>query len=189
MSLSNDIKATSEISGERITLRKLRFSDSEDIYQNVKDREIIRWTLNIPHPYFKDSATRFIRKTHYDARKKKAYAFGIMLKKENKVIGVITLLKLDYKNRNAEIGYWLGKRYWEQGFMTEAAKLLIEFGFRRLKLHKIYAGLFEENIASRRVLEKSGFKLEGKIREPRFRYGKWHNELRYGILYSEYKSR
>jgi len=183
------IKKTPEISGKRITLRKLRFSDSEDIYQNVKDRKVVKWLLNIPHPYTLKSAVKFIRKTHYDARKEKTYAFGIMLKKESKVIGVITLFKLDYKNRNAEIGYWLGKRYWEQGFMTEAAKLLLKFGFRRLKLHKIHASLFEKNIASKMVLEKAGFKLEGKIRESRFKYGCWHNELRYGILNSEYKSR
>lgn len=183
------IKKIPELIGKRITLRRLRFSDSKDIYHNIKDRKVVRWLLNIPYPYTLKSAAKFVRKTRCDARKKKTYAFGIALKKENRIIGVITLSKFDYKNRGAEIGYWIGKRYWGQGIMSEAARLIVKFSFRKLKLHKIYASLFEENIASRRVLKKAGFKLEGKIRESRFRYRRWRNEVRYGILNSEYKSK
>lgn len=187
--MSSDINRIPEISGKKISLRKLRFSDAKDIYQNLKDKKVVRWTLSIPYPYSKDKATSFIRKTHYSLKKKKSYVFGIVLRDENTVIGIIELAKINYKDRNAEIGYWLGKRYWSKGIMTDAVKLILKFGFRKLKLHRINAALFEENIASKRVLEKSGFKLEGRIRETRFRYGKWHNELRYGILYSEYKNK
>jgi len=188
MSSAVNTRKTFELTSERLSLRKLRFSDAEDIRRNANNKEVARWTISVPYPYTKDHAVRFIRKTHYGYENRKSYTFGIVLRKENKVIGTITLSKFDYKNKNAEIGYWLGKRYWKQGLMTEAVKLILKFGFRQLKLHRIGSGLFEENVASRRVLEKAGFKLEGKIRESRFRYGRWHNELRYGVLSSEYKS-
>lgn len=183
------IKEMPEIAGERIIIRKLVLSDVKDIYQNIRDREIVKWTLRIPYPYRKEDAVGFVRKTRYSIRKGKDYVFGIALKGKNKVIGIIELAKINYSDGNAEIGYWLGRRFWNRGIMTDAVKSILKFGFRRLNLHRINAALFEENIASRRVLEKSGFKLEGKIKESRFRYGKWRNELRYGILSSEYKRR
>jgi len=175
-----------EIDGERIKIRKLRLSDAKDIYQNIKDKKIVKWTSNIPYPYPKDGATKFIRKTHYKIKNNKAYEFGVILKEINQLIGVIGLMHIDRKHKNAEIGYWLGKKYWGQGLMTEAVELILDFGFEKLRLHKIYARLFEKNIASKRVLEKSGFKLEGKIRETIYRNREWHNVLKYGILTSEY---
>ncbi len=176
-----------EIEGERIKLRKLKLSDAEDIYENLQDKEMVKWTLNIHWPYKKQDAIKWIRKTHYKIKNKEEYGFAIVLKTENKVIGAVSLMHIDWKNKNAELGYWLGKKYWGKGLMTEAVKLVLKFAFEKLKLHRVYANLFEENVASRRVLEKSGFKLEGVARECRFRYNKWHNELKFGILKQEYE--
>ncbi len=175
-----------EIEGERIVLRKLRVSDVLDIYKNLQDKDMVKWTLNIPWPYKKQDAVKWIRKTHYGIKKRKEYSLGIILKNENKLIGAISLMHIDCKNKNAELGYWLGKKYWGKGYMTEAVKLMLKFAFEKLKLHRIYANLFEKNVASRRVLEKASFKLEGIMREHKYRYNKWHNELKFGILKKEY---
>jgi len=180
-------KVKLEIDGERIILRKLRFSDALDIYRNLQDKEMVKWASGIPWPYKKQDAVKFIRKTHYKIRKKSGYAFGIVLKETNKVIGVVDVFHIDWKNKNAELGYWLGKKYWGKGYMTEAVKLMLKFAFEKLKLHRVYANLFEENVASRRVLEKTGFKLEGVRRECKYRYNRWHNELNFGILKKEYE--
>ncbi len=177
-----------KLESDRIKLRKLKLSDAKDICENLKDKEMIRWTLNIPWPYKKKDAISFIRKTNYESKKKRRYTFGIILKDTNKLIGVIDLLKIDWANKNAELGYWLGKRYWGKGLMTEAVKLVLKFAFKKLKLHKVYANVFEQNIASRKVLENCGFKLEGVRREHRFKYRKWQNVLEFGILVSEYNS-
>ncbi|MBW2979183.1 N-acetyltransferase [Candidatus Woesearchaeota archaeon] len=179
-------KTKLEIEGERIKLRKLKLSDASDIYKNLQDREMVKWTLNIPWPYKRKDAIKFIRKTHYEMKKKSGYTFGIVLKEINKVIGVVSLIHINQKDKNAELGYWLGKKYWGKGLMTEAVKLMLKFAFEKLKLHRVYAGVFEENIASRRVLEKTGFKLEGVMRECRYKYNQWHNELRFSILKQEY---
>ena len=176
-----------ELDGEKVKIRKLKISDAEDIYKNVKDKDIGKWMFNIPHPYPKDEARKFIRRTHYRRKKKKSYAFGIVLKTTDKVIGIVDLFDIDWKSKKAEVGYWLSKKYWGKGLTTETVKLVLKFGFEELKLHRIYARLFEGNIASKNVLEKCGFKLEGTIRETEFRYNKWHNGLIYGILEKEYE--
>ena len=176
-----------EIDGERIILRKLRLSDALDIYKNLQDKEIVKWTLNIPWPYKKQDAVKFIRKTHYKIRKKSGYAFGIVLKETNKIIGVIDIFPIDWKNKNAEVGYWIGRKYWGKGCMTEAVKLMLKFAFEKLKLHRVYATTIEKNTASKRVLEKVGFKLEGIMRESTYIDNKWYNELIFGILKQEYE--
>jgi len=175
-----------EFNGKRVSTRPLKSSDALDIYENVKDKEIVTWTVSIPHPYPKDGALKFIRKARYNIKKKRSYAFGIVLKEAGMVIGVVEMMAFDWKNKNAEIGYWLGRKYWGEGLMTEAIMLILKFGFGNLGLHRIYAKLFEDNTGSVRILEKSGFKLEGRMREERYRYGKWHDVLRYGILESEF---
>lgn len=176
---------------KRIGIRPLRFSDALDVYENVKDKDIVRWTMTIPHPYPKDGALKFIRKSRHNMRKGKSYTFGITLsdnkKRAGKVIGVVGLMNVDWAEKNAEIGYWLGKRYWNKGLMTEGVELILTYGFKELRLHRIYATLFDKNIGSKKTLEKAGFKLEGKMRHARYRYGKWHNVLIYGILSSEFK--
>lgn len=175
-----------EMDGERVKIRRLKSSDAKDIYKNAKDKEISKWTINLPYPYPKDGAIKFIKKSHYNLKKKKAYIFGVVLKETDEVIGIVDLFKLDWKNKNAELGYWIGKKYWNKGLMTEAVKLTLGFGFEKLKLHRIYANLFENNTGSKKVLEKSGLSLEGRLREGRYKYGRWHNELKYGILAGEY---
>lgn len=177
------------LAGKRVYIRKLKYSDAEDIYKNVNDKEVVRCTLNIPHPYPKKGAIQFIRKTRYKSKKRKEYVFGIILKEENRLIGMVGLHRIDWKNKNSELGYWIGKNYWNKGLVTEAVSLILDFAFSQLKLHKVYAKLFEKNIGSRRVLEKSGFKLEGSFKEQRFKHNAWQNELEHGILAKEYKPR
>ncbi len=175
-----------ELIGENIKLRNYKLGDANDIYQNVKDKEIVKWTINIPHPYSKKHAIKFIRKSKYNLKKKKEYNFGIALKESNKIIGNISFIKIDWKNRRAELGYWLGKKYWKKGYMTQAIKLILDYSFKKLNLHSVCADIFKENIASRRVLEKCEFKLEGEMREVIYRYTKWQNYLKYSILESEF---
>lgn len=177
-----------EFDGKRVSIRPLRLSDAAHLYENVKDKEIVTWTVSIPHPYPRDGAVKFIRKAQYNIRNNRSYAFGIVLNETGTVIGVVSLMAFDWENKNAEIGYWLAKKHWGEGLMTEAVRLVLKFGFRNLKLHRVYARLFEANIGSARILEKCGFKLEGRMREERYRSGTWHDTLRYGILKSEFRT-
>jgi len=175
-----------KIEGKQITLRKLKKSDAPSIYQNAKDFEIARYTT-LPHPYRLKNAEDFIKMTHQKIRKKKAFELGIELKESKEIIGMMSLMDIDYDNKNAEIGYWLGKKYWGKGIMKEAIKLILNFGFKKLNLVRIYARVMHPNIASAKLLERSGFKYEGRMRKTTLRRGKWMDDLRYSILNSEFK--
>ena len=171
-----------EFEGEEIMIRKLKLSDADGVFRNVKDTEDTPWLeSNIQH-YTKNNAVKFIRTTHRDIRNKKCFAFGIALKLDNKIIGCIGLSSISSKNKNSEIGYWLGKKYWGKGLGRDAIKLIVKFGFEQLKLHRIYGIISKENIASQKVLEKCGFKLEGELKEEFYRNKKWHNGLIYGLI-------
>lgn len=143
--------------------------------------------MRIPHPYSLELAIKFIRETQVYARKKKEYVFGIVPKGIGNVVGCVGLNEVDWQNRNAELGYWMGKAYWGKRYTTEAAKLMLQLAFDELKFHRVYANLFAENTVSKWVLEKCGFIQEGQKREERFRFNQWHDVLSYSILEQEWR--
>jgi RimJ/RimL family protein N-acetyltransferase len=98
-------------------------------------------------------------------------------------------MNIDYENKNAEIGYWLGKRYWGQKIIKEAIKLILNFGFKKLKLTRIYAKVMHPNISSSKLLEQLSFQYEGRMRKTYLKKGKWMDDLIYSILKSEFKSK
>lgn len=175
-----------KIEGKQINLRKLKKLDAPAICQNAKDFDIARYTT-LPHPYKLKNAKEFIKMTHQKIRKKKAFELGIELKETKEIIGMMSLMNIDYNNKNAEIGYWLGKKYWGKKIMKEAIKLILNFGFKKLRLVRIYARVMHPNISSAKLLEKSGFQYEGRMRKAILRKGKWMDELRYSILSSKFK--
>ena len=177
-----------KIEGEQINLRKLKKSDAPSIYQNANDKLIAKYTT-FPHPYKLSDAYNFIRKTHHKLNTKKSFELGIELKETKEIIGMISLMKVDYDNKNAEIGYWLGKKYWGRKIMKEAIMLLLNFGFKKLKLIRIYARVMHPNISSAKLLEKSGFQYAGRMRRTTLKDGKWMDDLIYSILSSEFKSK
>lgn len=165
-----------------INLRKLTLKDAKDIYENVKDREVSKWTATIPYPYPKDGAKKFIRRAKYEAEKGKSLILGIEFDK--KVVGVVSLMHINKIRKRAEIGYWLGKRHWGKGIMTQAVREILKIAFKREKLHRIYAKIYQENTSSQKIMEKCGFKLEGTHKDSCFKHGKRRNILTYAILHS-----
>lgn len=92
------------------------------------------------------------------------------------------------ETREAEIGYELDPNVWGNGYATEAACALRDFGFRELRLHRLTARCLAENIASARVLEKLGLHREGCLREREFFKGRWWDELVYAQLEREWRT-
>jgi ribosomal-protein-alanine N-acetyltransferase len=175
------------INTERLILRPISESDAPDIYNNVKEYDIAKWTINIPHPYPKDGAIKFIKQTKELMKKGLSYELAIQIKSTKEVVGVISLMKVDRRHKNAEIGYWVAKKFWNRGIATEAASKVMEFGFQVLNLERIYAKCFHNNEVSRKVMEKVGMKLEGKFRHEVFKENKFIDTLYYGILKEDWK--
>lgn len=177
-----------KIKGESITLRKLRMSDAENIYKKFHRPEILKWILFQPHKNFnvKDQK-QWIKKTQFKIRAHKAYVFGITLPHSTEIIGIISLEEFNWKNKNTQIGYWLTKEHWGKGLMSQAVKIMLNFAFKKLKLHRVYGAVFADNIPSQKVLEKCGFIKEGITRHATYRFNRWHDKIRYGILSHEFK--
>ena len=173
--------------GERILLRPLKYSDADDIYKNAREREVSKWTCNIPYPYTKNDARKFIKHSILGLRKKQTYIFAIVLNDTGRLVGAIEIKPSHKGGKKGELGYWLGKPYWGQGIVSEAIKLALIFAFKKLKLHRLSACVFKENTASKKVLLKNGFKLEGCFREAHFKFNQWHDIEEYGLIVSDFK--
>jgi RimJ/RimL family protein N-acetyltransferase len=90
--------------------------------------------------------------------------FAIVLRAEAVLVGAVGL-RMDPRNTRAELGYWVGKAYWNRGYGTEAARAVLAYGFDALQLHRIFACYFAHNPASGRIMEHLGMKAEGRLRQ------------------------
>ncbi len=157
----------------RFVLRNFRRGDEASLQKNVNNKEIAANTALIPYPYTMRHANQWIKHNLKEQRKKKRTTANFVIDLKGEVIGNIGLSNIDRKNNNAELGYWLGKNYWGKGIMTRAVKQVVNHGFKRLKLKRIYAKVYSHNKGSKRVLEKAGFKHEGILRKAAKKHGKY----------------
>lgn len=113
------------------------------------------------------------------------HVFAIILREGGDLVGAIGLEAKPDHGR-AEIGYWVGVPYWNRGYVTEAARAVLGFGFESLGLHRIFAMHFTRNPASGRVMQKLGMKHEGTLREHEKKWDVFVDCEVYGILHSEW---
>ena len=122
------------------------------------------------------------------ARKNENKNFNIIDLNSNKLIGTIGLEKFNWTSRNAVLGIFIGdKNYRNNGYGTEAIKLLLEFGFKYLNLHSIRLSLLSVNERAHKCYLKCGFKDAGKSREEIFLNGKYYDKLYMDILEGEFE--
>ena len=168
------------IKSRSFILRPFRKGDEISLQRNINDKAVYRYTLRIPYPYTIRNANEWVKSSIVKYKKKHSEVqFAIVIKSE--VVGGIGFR--DIKNQRAEIGYWLAKKNWGRGIMTQAVKLVCKFGFLQLGLRRVYAAVFANNKASARVLEKSGFKYDGRIK----RHYKKDGRLIDALMYAKVK--
>ena len=116
------------------------------------------------------------------------YQLAILLKSTNQLIGNCGV-RMDTANSvTANIGYELSSHHWNQGYATEAAHAIVDFGFSRFSLHRIWADCIADNVGSAHVLEKLGMQLEGRLRENKYFKGRWWDTLIYAVLANEWET-
>ena len=118
-------------------------------------------TTSLPHPYPADGAVNFIKDAMGKRERKEEFVFAVMHKEEG-LIGTSCLLKCNYENLSAVLGYWIGIPYWGKGYATTAARLTIQYAFDVLLLRRLTTSCIDNNSASLRVLEKIGFRITGE---------------------------
>ena len=147
---------TAVLSTHRLELRAVRADDANDIIRLANDFDVARRLTRMPHPYGPGDARYFIEQVLPDEA-----VWALIRKADGAFMGVISLMPRG-KEGTPTVGYWLGRDYWGQGYMTEAAKEVVRFAFETLKLPHLRSGHFADNAGSAAVLGKLGFVPVGK---------------------------
>lgn len=164
---------------ERLILSQLEEKDIPFIVELLQHRIFSDLTSNIPYPYVENDARSWVKMSKEAFENNTGYTFAIR-NKEGQIIGAIGLHDRD--DDKAELGYWIGIPYWNKGYVTEAAKAIIDFGFNELKLNKIFATHFPHNPASGRIMEKAGMEQEAVLIKEVKKGGEYFDLVRYCIL-------
>lgn len=144
---------------ERLILRRWNENDAEDLYKYASDPDvgpIAGWPA---HQSIEES--RDVIKNVFNGKE----AYAICLKEDGKAIGAIELklnghTDMTDRDDECELGYWLGKPFWGNGIMPEAAKEMLRHAFQDLGMQKVWCGYYDGNDKSKRVQEKCGFKYQ-----------------------------
>ena len=173
---------------DRLVLRSFTLEDAADVQRLAGDPDVASTLPNMPHPYEDGMAEEWMRSCSERYEKDEALNFAITLRVDGNLIGVIGL-KLDRENERGEIGYWVGKPYWNRGYMTEAARAVVAYSFKVLKLNRIHAYHVKRNAASGRVMEKIGMRYEGCRRQYIKKWDNFEDSMVYGILKADFNTK
>ncbi len=180
---SNSLEILPQLETERLIIRQLNGSDLEFIHAHYQRPEISHFTLlhfnNIKETkeYFDISCLPpFSRE----------FKMGIVLRDTSELIGTVSFLSWNHKHRNGELGYDLAPEYWGKDLMFEALLEFLTYLFDNLEIHRIEATTNENNLLSKKLLERLGFMLEGTMREKYKIDGYFQNELLFSLIKSEY---
>lgn len=152
-------------------LRKWQKGDEQSLAENANNYKIWENLKDVfPHPYTLADAHGWVNFVAADP-------CNFAIEVEGKAVGGIGILfKDDIYRKNAEIGYWLGEKYWGQGIISEAVKQITDYAFGNFDIKRLYAGVFEYNIASMKVLEKAGYQKEAVLRQSLIKEGRFYDE-------------
>lgn len=156
----------SSITTNRLIIRKMKMTDIDDLFVFTSDPEMLKYSPIYDLSENKEGLSQYIKKVLKNYKDGLPDYWAIESKKEHTVIGIISL-DIFSKNRG-DISYAISRKHWGNGFAAEAAKAIIDFGFKNLSLKRIEATVDPRNIASIKVLRKCGMKFEGLLKSYSF---------------------
>lgn len=175
--------------GRKINLRRIRPNDLDNMCRLTNDKKVSYYLPMMPFPYGEADGRKYINSAIRNFRNRTGYSFAIASKEDDPLMGVISLSNINRADQNGEIGYWVARKYWNRGILTDALPLILDFSFRQMKLHRVYAIIHERNEASVRLMERAGFVREATWREGSFLGRRWSDVYAYGILKREFLKR
>jgi RimJ/RimL family protein N-acetyltransferase len=172
---------------ERLLLRDFVVDDWQRVLEYQSDPLYLRyneWEERTP-----EAAQEFVGwfMDHQIQNPRTKFQLAVVLKSESQLIGNCGVRVDKINDVEANIGYELDPQYWNHGYATEAAHTVVDFGFSHFGVHRIWASLVADNVASAHVLEKLGMKLEGWLREKAYFKDRWWDALIYAILVDEWE--
>ncbi|HMG19829.1 MAG TPA: GNAT family protein [Kofleriaceae bacterium] len=172
----------------RLRLRPLEETDVDALWPFVSDPELPRMMTWAAHTD-RSQTLSFVQWSRDALASGSAVTWGIEV--DGRLGGLVSLIHIQFAKAalrvdDAELGYWIGPALRGAGYTTEAARAAVQCGFEAIGLHKIRVHCVEDNAASRRVIEKLGFRLVGREEDDVWRDGRWWNMLSYELTSSEW---
>lgn len=174
-----------EIETARLRLRNIEQNDAQSIFHYFSQQEVTKF-------YGMDSfktieeAENLIHSFQLGFQSKKMIRWGIALKETDELIGTCGFHSISVKYKRAEVGYEVSDKQWGKGFAQEALKAIFTFGFQDMEFIRIGAVVMIENVPSRKVLEKLGFKEEGTLRNYIIQNGLAYDVIMHSLLKEEW---
>lgn len=174
-----------ELGTPRLRLRPLGPGDVDDVHRLAGDPAVSATALDIPHPFERSAAEAWIAAQPRGWAEGRQAVFGVTLGAGGALCGAVGLT-IEPDHGRAALGYWIGREHWGRGIATEAAAAVLAWGFAARGLRRVHADHLGRNAASGRVLEKLGFRLEGRLRGHVVHRGEVDDLVLYGLLREEH---
>ena len=142
----------------------------------------------IPRAVWRPGGRAALRRIQSSVRKGAARWYVISERSSGAFVGEIAAFSIDWVERTAELGYHIARWQWGNGYALEAASRVCQFAFRRLRLRRLEAVVGQGNEASVAILRRLGFRREGSARKAAWLNGRWRDQLRFGLLASEFRA-
>jgi RimJ/RimL family protein N-acetyltransferase len=174
------------LESDKVYLRTLERDDLDLFWQWFADREATRYSMGmLIFPFSKAETQEWLERTLHD---KQVLSLGIVEKASDELIGYAGITSISNINRSGEYYLFIGnRRTWGKGYGTEVTRLVVNYGFRSLNLHRIMLTVFAGNSAAIRVYKKAGFTEEGVMRQSNYREGRYHDAIVMSILRPEWE--
>jgi ribosomal-protein-serine acetyltransferase len=171
-----------------ILLRSVELTNSEELYRAINEsREHLgRWLPWVEYVQSLQDERNMVEQWVYEMQMRAAIHLCIIF--ENKIAGVISTHQIDWLNQRTGVGYWIRKEMTGRHLATSATAVLMNYLFKKLKLHRIYIQAATDNDASNKVIRKLGFKLEGVLRENEKVRERYLDHYIYGMTESDFEN-
>lgn len=178
--------AKDKLEARRVYLRAPTPDDAASLYAAVEAsrdslKRRLRWVGEVSGA---EDSRAFI---HAAGDDETTELWGVFEQKDDRLVGVASLRGMEEKRASAEIGFWIVADRQDKGLGSEVGRLIVDYGFRKRGLHRMYARLDPSNRAFRRVLKKVGFRYEGCLRSDKRLNGRWVDQECWGLLKTEWK--
>jgi [ribosomal protein S5]-alanine N-acetyltransferase len=176
------------LDGGRVRQREVGPADLDDAWAWSSDERFFRY-LPVKRHATREAERVWLESVIAEATlsPRRQYELGIELAETASLVGMARIGVDSERHRSANIGYGVAPAFWSRGIALEAAALIIGFGFDRLGMHRIWATHHPDNVVSRRVLDKLGFRAKGRRREDRMSSGRWHDSVVCSLLEDEWR--
>jgi [ribosomal protein S5]-alanine N-acetyltransferase len=174
------------LESERLFFRAVTNDDAPVVLQLRSNPETMKY---IPRPLLKniDDALEHIKMIQDKVESNEGINWAVCLKENHKMIGFVGHYRIKPENYRSEIGYMILPEYHNKGYVSEAVKVLLDYGFKTLNFHSIEAIIDPDNLASEKVLQKNGFVKEAHLVENEYYNETFIDTVIYSLLKRNYK--